>query len=213
MLEHRELYPNWRLVSKWLSDKELACIRHLTVSGKLCRINHRNGVDRLEFRHDRILESALSEPIETCLARIDDNIEIFSDPYLAETISRAMVTLQNPEHVSKLISISPLSVVYAVRSLTDGKSDFEKRVVESAAEWLAESLEGDSVSPEIIWEAGRILQQIENPFVLQVTEKVKKRRDFWGARLINGDALIGKYVAWSSHMFSPAVNHLSLIHI
>ena len=206
MLEHRELYPIWQLVSDWLSDKELDCIRHLTVSGKLCRISHRSGDDRLEFRHDRILESALTEPIKTCVAKIDDNIEILSDPYFAETISRAVVTLQNPAHVSKLISISPLSVVYSVRSVTDGASDYENRVVESVADWLAESMESGSVSPEITWEAGRILQQIESPLVLQVTEKVKKRRDFWGARLVNGDALIGKYRVWSDHMFPPAVN-------
>lgn len=202
MLEERELYPVWSRVTEWLSDSQVDAVRRLCVSGRVCRVVHRNNVDGFEFRHDRLLETALAKPLRACLADVKNNRDIVSDPFFTDSVARAVVASGDAvDLVSKLRDCAPLAVLRALRHITEPDTPLATTVVAAAKEWLAEATTNDTTPPEIVFAASRILEATQNPLVLTVTEAIKDDRKFSGARLVNGDAVSGKFFVASQNFF------------
>ena len=203
MLETRELYPTWSRVAKWLSGTQLDALRHMSVSGRICRVVRRSEVDRLEFRHDRLLESILAKPLSLCLSEIEGNRDIISDPFFTDSIARTLVTLEARELVSKLREYAPLVLFRAIRHITNPATEFAKAIGDAAAQWLVEAMTRNTIPSEIVFEASKILEATHHPLVIAVTEEVKYDRRLSGARLANGDAVRGKFFV-AGQIFFPS---------
>jgi len=204
ILRERDLYPTWESVTDWLSDSQLAVIRHVVVSEKVCRVVQRGGIDRFEFRHDRLLESALTKPLSECLAEVGENLDVLSDPFFVETIARSLISANDPRLIATLQEHAPLAILAAIRYLTDCETDLAQAIANSSKEWLEKANRDEAVPSELIYAAAQILETIENELVLHVTDTVKHDRKFAGARLVNGDAIHGKFfVASNNFGFFP----------
>lgn len=194
MLEERSLYPTWSHVTEWLSDLQGNAMRCLCVSGKVCRVVHRNNVDRFEFRHDRLLETILAEPLMECLSDVDNNRDIVSDPFFTDSIARAVVASGDAvDLVVKLRDYAPLAVLRLLRQITELDTPLAMTAVDATKEWLAEATVNPATPPEIVFAASQILKSTQSPIVLTVTEEIKADHKFSGARLVNGDAVYGKF--------------------
>jgi len=202
MLEERELYPMWSRVTEWLSDLHVNAVRRLCVSGKICRVVHRNNLDRFEFRHDRLLETALTKPLRACIANIESNRDIVSDPFFTDSVARAIVASDDSvDLVLKLRDYAPLAVLRTLSHIMKPDTPFAKAAVLVAKEWLSDATTNDTTPPEIVFAASRILEATQSPLVLAVTEEIKGDRKFSGARLVNGDAVSGKFFVASQSFF------------
>lgn len=201
MLEERDLYPEWSRVADWLNATQLDALRRLAVSGRLCRVVRRDNINRFEFRHDRLLETALATPLSECLSDIDNNRDIISDPYFTDSIARALITTQCTELVGRLRNVAPLVVLRAIRHVEDTQSDFAKATVAAAADWLGEATKTTTIPFELLFVASRILEATQSPLVLVVTEPVKADQRFAGARLANGDAVHGKFFVGNTSFY------------
>ena len=206
MLERRELYPRWARVTDWLTTTQVDAVRHICVSGRICRVVQRNGIDRFEFRHDRLLESVLAKPLRACLAEIDANRDIISDPFFTDFVARTIVAIGDPQLVEKILDCAPLAVVRSIRHITEIDTPFAKATATAATRWLIEATTNGTTSSEVVFAASRMLVGTQNPLVLSVTEGVKCYRQFSGARLVNGDAVIGKFFVESQLFFYPNSN-------
>jgi hypothetical protein len=202
MLEERELYPMWSHVNEWLSTLHVAAVRRLCVSGKVCRVVHRNNVDRFEFRHDRLLETALTKPLKACLVDIENHRDIASDPFFTDSVARAIMASDDSVGlVLNLRDCAPLAVLRALGHITELDTTLAKTAVATTKEWLIEAATNKTTPPEIVFSASRILESIQSPLVLQVTDDIKDKRLFSGARLVNGDAVSGKFFVASQNFF------------
>ena len=206
MLEERELYPSWLRLSEWLPDSQIAALRHLCISGRVCRLVHRNNVDRFEFRHDRLLETALAKPIWACLSDIEKNKDIVADPFFTDSIARAVVASDAAmDIVSKLRDYAPLAVLRTLRYVTKTNNTMlTTATVTAAKEWLIEAMTNNQTPPEIVRAASQILETTQDALVLTVTDAIKENRDISGARLVNGDAIRGKFFVMSHNIFFPS---------
>lgn len=204
MLEEREFYPVWSRVTEWLTDSQVDAVRHLCVNGRVCRVVHRNNVDSFEFRHDRLLETALGKPLRSCLADVESNRDIVADPFFIDIIARAVVASGDAvDLVSKLQNCAPLAVLRALRHITETDTPLAAAAVAVAKKWLVEATTSDTMPPEMVFAASRILETTQNPLVLAVTEAIRDNRNLSGARLVNGDAVSGKFFV-ASKSFLPS---------
>ena len=207
MFEERDFYPTWSSISKWLSDSQVNAVRRLCVSGRVCSLSYRNNVDRFEFRHDRLLETALSTPLRACLSDIEKNRDVVSDPFFTASVARAIVESDDAVKLaSKLIGYAPLAVLQSLRHITEINTPLAKATVALAQEWLVEATTSERVPPEMVFAASQILAAIQNPLILSVTESIRDNRNFSCARLVNGDAIRGKFFVINED-FSPSINN------
>lgn len=193
MLTERELYPPWSRVIKWLEAPQINALRQLSVSGGICRVLNRDEEDRLVFRHDRLLESALAKPIEACLRDIESNLDIVADPYFTDSLARSLASLGNATTVALIIDHAPLAVLGALRHLCPPDSEIASEVLDHGSRWLTQAVTNESTPAEVVFAAADILKSTNNALVLTVTNPVKEDRRFSGARLVNGDAVGGKF--------------------
>lgn len=201
MLTERELYPPWSLVIQWLEDTQLDALRQLSVSGGICRVISRDEEDRFVFRHDRLLESALAKPLEACLRDIESNLDIVADPYFTDSLARSLVSLGNAAIVPLMMDHAPLAVLGALRHLSDPESEIASKVLDRGSRWLSQAVISESMPAEVVFAAADILRSIKNPLVLTVTKSVKDDHRFSGARLVNGDAVCGKFFVAGRHFY------------
>ncbi len=202
MLDERELYPMWSHITEWLSNSQVDSLRRLCVSGRICRVIHRNNVYRFEFRHDRLLETVLKRPLISCLTDVENNRDIVSDPFFTDSIARALIASGDSVNlVSKLKDSAPLAVLRVLRHIMKPDTSFAKAAVAIANKWLINATKNDTMPPEIVFAASLILEATQSPLVLVVTEEIKDDHRFSGARLVNGDAVNGKFFVASRDFF------------
>ncbi len=204
MLDERELYPMWSHITEWLSDSQVNSVRRLCVSGRVCRVIHRNNVDRFEFRHDRLLETVIAKPLIACLSNVENNRDIVSDPFFTDSIARAVVASGDSANlVNKLRDCAPLAVLRVLHHTMKPDTPLVNAAVAIAEEWLINATTNDTTPSEIVFAASRILEELQSPLVLAVTDEIKDDHKFSGARLVNGDVISGKFFV-ASKSFYPS---------
>ena len=175
--------------------------------GKICRINSRSGENHFEFRHDRILEHFLAHALQLMLTERKANVNVLSDPFYTSFLGRALAFCQPSDELLEWIrQNAPIALITALRSLSVLPNDIADRMAMAAKHWLDAAAKDKRTPPAILFEAYRLLEEIDTPHLLNITESLGHHRLLARARLANGDAAAGAIDFSDTRWFAPAVN-------
>jgi hypothetical protein len=205
LLLRKKLRPERRELQEWFAfpSKVPALLKEVITSGRICRSVRVEEEERVEFRHDRILEHFLAKAAGEMLRRPDDPPEALADPYFAPQIGIAVADGQiSTSKLDWLLANNPIALVASLRSirrLAGGAGEITSRV----HSWLS-NLENRGTAQ---WDyALYLLAETNSPYALSVTDGVSGGiPHLWEARLRNGDALAGAHAL--SVDFYPRVHY------
>jgi hypothetical protein len=207
MLRHRDLYPCWEDVRGWLTDHQVQIIRQLVTQGEICRVTGRSGESKFEFRHDRILEHYLADAMGTMFVKPDAEIDVLSEPFYITFLGRATAAeAVTEETISWIRTCNPVALIAAIRYLKPEDKANATEIVRNAKDWLSEAASTRTTPPSVLYEAYRLLEETDSPFVLEITEGFKMHPLVGFARLANGDLFAGVKAFSDRQDFMPAVN-------
>jgi len=212
MLLNREFYPDWARLTQFFPRDRLVTLEHLAALGVLCRVTEQSRGERFEFRHDRILEHLAAQVLRSMLEEPEAHADVLSDPYYASFVGRALTSDRCPcsdDTVDWVCARSPLALVAAIRFLA-GAAQHADKIVGRVRRWLASATADESAPPVLLYEAHRVLEEIDSPIVLEVTESLPPTRPLSLARLANGDAAAIAIELADSRWFAPSVTDPAL---
>jgi hypothetical protein len=214
MLIQRNLYPPWEKIHLWLQADGLAnidAIRELSRLGKICRITSRSGENHFEFRHDRILEHFFAHALQLMLSEREVNTDVLSDPFYVSFLGRALAFCQPSDELLEWIrQNAPIALIASLRFLSVLPNDIADRMAMVAKHWLDAAAKNKRTPQAILFEAYRLLEEMDTPYLLNITESLGHHRLLARARLANGDAAAGAIEFSDTRWFAPAVNDRGL---
>ena len=200
MIRRKSLYPLWADLQEWFGAGKATfdALRHLTAQQHVCRITSGAGVQRFEFRHDRILEYYLSRATVEILQGTDADRELISDPFFIPIVGRSLGRLQPSDALLDwVMERVPVALIYATPFLSTKTGD---RVLDRACGWLAQC---GTALESIREDALGALVETQSPHVLRITSGAPGCERVWQARFRNGDPVAGARAL--SLRFFPAV--------
>lgn len=211
ILTKKNLYPRWDQVQQWLSVNEVQAIGELVRLGKICRITDREGEDRFEFRHDRILEHFLVRALQPMLNDPEASADTLSDPFYASFVGHALASSEPSRDLLAWIrENAPLVLVATLRFLSSSADHVASRIAAAAKDWLGAAFKDRRTPYAVLFAASRILETTDSPHLLDVTESLARHHLLARARLANGDANAGAIEFAETRWFSPEVNDSGL---
>lgn len=211
LLAEKNLYPRWDHMQQWLSANEVQAIRELARLGKICRITGRGGENRIEFRHDRILEHFLVRALQPMLNDPESSADILSDPFYASFVGHALASSEpSRDLIAWIRENAPLVLVSTLRFLSSAADHVASRIVAAAKDWLNSAFKDRRTPSAVLFAACRLLETTDSPHLLDVTESLARHRLLARARLANGDANAGAIEFSEARWFAPEVNDRGL---
>lgn len=210
MLIRRNLYPSWKGLQQWLQTNRSAdvdAIRELCRLGKICRMNSRSGENHFEFRHDRILEHFLARAMQAMLTKWTLNANVLADPFYASYLGRALVFHQPSDDLLSWVRLNaPLALIASLRFLPVLPSNIADRMAMAGKQWLEAASKDKSTPPTLLFESYRLLEEIDSPLLLKITESLGRHRLLARARMANGDVSAAIIEFSDTRWFAPSVN-------
>lgn len=203
MIHRKCLFPSWAELEAWFQGEteRLLILGQLVTQGSLCLLTKQGDEQRFQFRHDRILEHYLQRGIAEILSLGDRIAESVWDPYFTPHLAKALVLRsQSATGLDLVQKRNPVALLAAIEHLTPDQSEYAQHVVHKAHEWIGSA---NSALPSVRNDAYNVLESIQSPHVLTVTEGLEGHEAILRARLRNGDALAGARAL--SQEFFPAI--------
>lgn len=211
LVNQRDLYPRWEDVKQWLSADDAQAIRELAHLGKLCRLSGQGGENRFEFRHDRILEHFLVRVLQPMLSNLESNADVLADPFYASFVGRALASSQPSDELLEWVQqYAPLALISSLRFLPSLPNDIADRIAAAATYWLESASKDQRTPPVVLFEAYRLLEGMDAPHLLSITQSLPRHRLLARARLANGEAAAGVVEFSDTRWFAPAVTDRGL---
>ena len=205
MLRRKVLYPEWKLLQIWFEAKPrtIEALSHLAVQGHVCRHAERPGMDRFEFRHDRILEHLLSLAAFRLLENGEADREVINDPFFVGILGQSIVRPDTNHSSLEWVGANmPVALFASLPYLSPGRSAHSERIVSLARDWLGSA--DRSGLQSMFYDARSFLVATHSCHVLEAT--VQADADFLVAlaRLRNGDALAGVNAVLRDECYPPS---------
>ena len=181
MLEHRCLGPRWDQVKAWCPDQEvIALLRRIAQEGSVMRLSE---AEVIEFRHDRVMHSLLSEVIATVL-KADTVPEYVTDPFFAEVVAGAAVQVELPlPQLAYLMDATPVVAAHALKLA----AELDSRYAEIAAQVLSQWLQCDDVRTRALanrrYAVARVLAETTSPHVVPLVAQFPQDNHPWSPLL------------------------------
>lgn len=136
-LQHRRLTPNWSEVRSWIEDKSLiTLLRDLIYEGSVIRFSQADTEEAIEFRHDRVMYSLLSDSL-TGVMNSSVRPEYVTDPFFAEVVALAAIRVSLPrEDLLCLMESSPTVGAYALKICSEQQNDYLDTAAKALTAWL-----------------------------------------------------------------------------
>ena len=202
MIRRKSLYPKWAELREWFAGSTSAfdALRQMASQQHVCKIMSREGIQRFEFRHDRLLEHFLSRAAAEILQGSEIDRESLSDPFFVPIVARALGRFRPSDAaVNWVTQRLPVALIGAIPCLP---SPIDRRILDRAGTWLAECGTALESTRD---DALATLVDIQSPNVLRVTSRALGCDRVWQARLRNGDPIAGARAL--CHRFFPAMSY------
>lgn len=142
---------------------------------------------------------------------LQSNADVLSDPFYAPFVGRALALSQpSDELLGWVHQHAPLALISSLRFLQALPPHTADRLADSARQWLESASKDEPTPPIALFEAYRLLEGIDTPYLLGVTQSLPWHRLLARARLANGDAAVAIAEFADARRFAPAVNDRSL---
>jgi hypothetical protein len=206
MLRSRRLYPRWREVVEWLGDSpHIDVLRVLIKQGHMCWLTE-DGGERLVFRHDRIRDALLAESLKTLMLESDPDGDLLGEPFYAELIGRALVTMASPtsQLMKKIGDLNPLALFEAIRILGPAISADHAKIIREAKRRADTILEEPGVHSSVMSAICWSLADTDSPVVIEITRGFPRYPIVNIARVRNGCVESGAYECIRSGHLAPS---------
>lgn len=138
MLQSRMLSPSWDQVATWMDEQRtLDSLEALAREGSVLRVSETApGLGRIEFRHDRVLYTMLSDAIADEFSRgvLPDYVR---DPFFAEIVGAAAGKANlSLERLSEMMEDSPAVAAYALKIASEQGDGYVQIATQALRVWL-----------------------------------------------------------------------------
>ncbi|MCO8629446.1 hypothetical protein [Burkholderia multivorans] len=203
MLQHRSLDPRWIQVKSWFADHDvIALLRHIACEGSVMRMSQTEAAETLEFRHDRVMYSLLSEALAEVL-KTDPPPDYATDPFFSEVVAGAAVQVQLPlQQLRHLMDATPAAAAHALKLASELGSGYTDIAARALSQWLQrEDVKGEALSNQR-YAVAHVLAETTDPYVRELVAQFPTDDYSWypllAASFRNGNlgaglALLSKY--------------------
>lgn len=190
-------------VEGWLGHdtEELRLINLIASNRKLFFFDDEG---KMYFRHDRVRDQLFAMALRNLLPDLEENKQIFEDPYYAEIIGTALASSEiQKEIVEALVLINPLAVFYSLKFIQEDTSEFKKNVVQDAILLWRKTVPAEQIPQAIISNIAYILMGFDVKDIEIFTAEFPKTTELELARFRNGNWIAGVLFLSSINYFYP----------
>lgn len=195
MLLRRRIDPTWTEVQEWMRNQpdHFVAMRQILQDGKIMRLADEGQVERLAFRHDRVLGQILSDGVAKLMQTGQLDEVVLAEPFFAEVIGVALAAPTTPaEIVERVRESNPLALFYALKSFREPSAEVHHTVLKAIEAWLSADDTHARAKRAMRWAAIQVLSETDSSHVLAITDRF--RDETWtktSARFRNGDIEAG----------------------
>jgi ABC-type oligopeptide transport system ATPase subunit len=150
ILTNRRLDPIFSEIEKWFGreSEEMRIISLVATQRKLFLFDDEG---KIHFRHDRVRDYLLNLSVCNLIERIDENKDIFDEPYYAEIIGASLSTSNmSKEVLESLVLSNPLAVFFLLKYLQENSSEQKRRIAMAAIRMWRSSVAIELVPKAVI---------------------------------------------------------------
>ena len=195
MLLHRRIDPTWTEIQEWLTSQRdhVVAMTRIVQDRKIVRLADEGQVERLAFRHDRVLGQILSDGVAELMQTGQLDEGVLTEPFFAEVIGVALAAPNVPaEVIERVRESNPLALFYALKLFREPTVDVHHATLRAIDTWLYNNDTHGRASRALRWAALQVLSETESSHVLAITGRL--RDETWEktlARFRNGDIEAG----------------------
>jgi hypothetical protein len=168
-------------------------MRQIVHDGKVVRLADNGKVERLAFRHDRVLGQILSDGVVELIntGKLDD--AVCGEPFLADVIGVAVAAANTAsEIIGRAGKSNPLALFYALKSFREPSAEAHRAVLKTIFAWLSADDTHTRARRTMRWAALQVLSETDSSYVLPIADQFKD--ETWAkqlARFRSGDVVAG----------------------
>jgi len=150
ILKNRRLDPIFSEIEKWFG-RDSEEMRLFSLVGMQRKLFLFDDEGKIYFRHDRVRDYLLTLSLGNLIDRVDENKDIFDEPYYAEIIGASLATSNVlKEVVESLVLSNPLAVFFSLKYLQENSSKQKRRIVIAAIQMWRSSVAIELVPKAVI---------------------------------------------------------------
>jgi hypothetical protein len=189
MLLRKDLRPHWSKLRGWLKESTQSPVpeaaEFLRSDAVICRLIEG---DILVFRHDRLMQSLLSESLSNLL----DSEEVVSEVHYAEILGQTLATaVVSREQLERITTKNPLALLEALRAIGTPSTPIHRSIIEAIIAWVRRPDLSNDVPEALLIAIGSALMETDSLSVLEITRYLPPAYSVLAADLRNGDAWAG----------------------
>lgn len=207
MLSHRRLEPTWEEVKIWFSNEssQLSRLSEIVRQGTVLSLMESGSQEVVKFRHERVRSIILSLGLRDMLISERVDSEVFSDPFYAEEIGKAIADIEVRDRILEFVKLNnPLSLFYALKKIVVKQEDLLLEIVSCIKDFLSSEIGQSASNFSLRHQALRLLEDIESPCVAEIVNLFKERSySYYFALFANGSLSAGIQICL---ILEPGVN-------
>lgn len=202
-LKNRRLDPTFFEVEQWLGrgSEELQIINLIAKHRQLFLFDDEG---KIYFRHDRVRDYLLSLSIGDQIEKVDENKDIFEEPYYAEIIGKSLAdSNMSKEAVESLVLYNPLAVIYSLKYLQENSSEEKRQTAMAAIQMWRSSVAIELIPKAVVGNIAYALLGFDVKEIHAITNGFPKSAELDLAKFRNGIWLSAVFFFSSVDYFYP----------
>jgi hypothetical protein len=186
ILKNRSFDPTFFEVEKWLGrdSEELRLINLVAKQRKLFFFDHEG---KIYFRHDRVRDHLLTFSAMDLFINLDENKDIFADPYYSEIVGAALAASEMSKVVAESIAkFNPLAVFFSLKFLQEESSEQKRKTAMAAIQMWRNSVGIEMVPKAVLGNIAYALVGFDVKEIETITNGFPKSAELNLAKFRNG---------------------------
>jgi len=186
ILKNRRLDPSFSEIEKWLGrdSEELRLISLVAKQRKLFFFDDKG---KIYFRHDRVRDHLLTLSATDLFINLNQNQEIFADPYYSEIVGASLATSKMSKVVAEsIVKFNPLAVFFSLKFLQEDSSEQKRKTAMAAIQMWRNSVALEMVPKALLGNIASALMGFDVKEIEPITNGFPKSAELELAKFRNG---------------------------
>jgi energy-coupling factor transporter ATP-binding protein EcfA2 len=186
ILKNRSFDPTFSEIEKWLG-RDLEELRLISLVGKQRKLFFFDDEGKIYFRHDRVRDHLLTLSAIGLFINLDENKDIFADPYYSEIIGAALAASEMSNVVAEsIVKLSPLAVFFSLKFLQEDSSEQKRRTAMGAIQMWRNSVAIEMIPKAVLENIAYALVGFDVKEIETITNGFPKSAELDLAKFRNG---------------------------